>query len=748
MADNKYIHITGAKENNLKNISISLPKYKTIAVTGVSGSGKSSLVLDTIAAQSRRELNDTFPSFVSQYLPKYSRPDVERIENLPVAIVIDRKKPAQNSRSTVGTYNDINSLLRLLFSRVGKPFAGYSNAFSFNHPLGKCPKCDGLGEVSELDIHKLVDFNKSLNDEGVIKYAAFEPGLWRWKRYAFSGLFDLDKKIKDYSDEELDLFLYSPQIRLKNPPSNWPKSAKFEGLVKRMYRSVIHSDEGKLHRKLLDQIVSLGTCSACNGKRINENALSCRINGYNIADVADMPLQKILDWLSQISDPLAADIKESITQRVSALCEIGLSYLTLSRGIGTLSGGEAGRCKIARHINSPLSDILYVLDEPSVGLHSHDIKLLKKSIRQLLGNGSTVLLVEHNHEMIEAADHVVDLGPGPGEDGGNVLFQGSYEDLMKSDTLTARMLNKRVSFKNDVRDPTAWFALEGANIHNLKDITVRLPLGVLVVIAGVAGSGKSSLMNFFCSRYPEEVIYISQKNIGISLRSTPATYLDAADDIRKLYAKQSGRSPSLFSFNGQGACPACAGKGIIVSDMAFMDSIETDCEACNGLRYSDEALRYEVDGRNIAQTMDLTIDNAYGIFEEKTIGGKLRPAIDVGLGYLRLNRGFSTLSGGELQRAKLASHLGSKGKVFVIDEPTDGLHPKDVEKIIKLFDGMVDEGNSVFLIEHNLTVIKSADYCIELGPGGGEAGGNLLFNGRPEDILRCQGSITAKYLAP
>ena len=746
MPYNKFINILGAKENNLKNISLSLPKYSIIAVTGVSGSGKSSLVLDTIAAQSRRELNDTFPAFVSQYLPKYGRPDVEKVENLPVAIIIDRKKPAQNSRSTIGTYNDIYSLLRLLFSRTGKPFAGYSNAFSFNHPLGKCPKCDGIGTVDELNIYKLVDFNKSLNDEGVIKYAAFEPGLWRWKRYAFSGLFDLDKKIKDYSKEELELFLHSPQIRLQSPPENWPKSAKFEGLVNRMYRSVIHSDEGKLHRKLLEPMLNSGICPACSGKRLNEKALSSRINGKNIADVTDMPLLKLLHWLNEITDPIAADIKEVVARRVSALCEIGLSYLTLSRGIGTLSGGEAGRCKIAKHINSPLSDVLYVLDEPSVGLHSHDIKLLKESIKKLASNGNTVMLVEHNEEMIKLADHIVDMGPGSGEDGGEVLFQGSYESLMKSNTITAKMLSERSLIKKEVRKPNGWILLENANIHNLKDITANLPLGVLSVIAGVAGSGKSSLMSFFCEKFPEEIIYISQKSIGISLRSTPATYLEAADDIRKLFAKKSRQSASLFSFNGKGACPVCNGKGIIVSEMAFMDSIETDCEACNGLRYSNDALKYEVDGRNIAQAMDLTINDAFEIFKDSIIGQKLHPALDVGLGYLRLNRALSTLSGGELQRLKLASYLGSKGKIFVIDEPTDGLHLKDIQMIIKLFDQMVNSGNSVFLIEHNLTVLKCADYAIELGPGGGESGGTILFSGRPEDILKCKGSVTAKYV--
>ncbi len=745
--DKNSINIVGATENNLKNISLQIPKNKIIAFTGVSGSGKSSLALDTIAARSRRELNETFPSFVQQYLPKYGRPHVERIENLPIAIVIDQRKPAPNARSTVGTYTDIYSLLRLLFSRVGKPFVGYSDTFSFNHPQGSCPRCHGLGEVDELDVHKLVDFNKSLNEEGVIHYVAFEPGLWRWKRYAYSGLFDLDKKIKDYSKEELDLFLYSPQIKLKNPPSNWPKSAKFEGLVHRMYRSVIHSDEGKLHRKLLEPMLNSGICPDCRGARLNKTVLSCLIDGKNISDVTRLPLPKIRSWLEGISDPLAVDMKKSIMERILALEEIGLGYLTLERGMGTLSGGEAQRCKIAKYINFSLSDVLYILDEPSVGLHSHDIHLLKDSVQKLRDNGNTVLLVEHHSEMIKAADHIVDMGPGSGAQGGSILFEGSYSELIKSGTLTGNMLTEKAALKENVRKPTGWFLLEHANIHNLKDLTVNLPLGVMAVIAGVAGSGKSSLMQCFCEKCPDEPVYISQKNIGISLRSTPATYLEIADDIRKIFSKKSGVNAAMFSFNSKGACPVCGGKGVIVSEMAFMDSIETVCEACNGLRYSNEALGYKVDGLNIAETMNLAADKAAERFIGTEIEKKLKPMLEVGLGYLHLNQALSTLSGGELQRLKLASYLGSAGKIFILDEPTDGLHLKDIQSIINLFDTMTEQGNSIFLVDHSLAVIKAADYIIELGPGGGEAGGELLFAGLPRDLLNCASSVTAPYLS-
>lgn len=746
MSEQEYIKITGAYENNLKHVSLAVPKKQITIFTGVSGSGKSSLVLDTIAASSRRELNETFPSFVQQYLPKYGRPHVDKIEYLPVAIVIDQRKPASNARSTVGTYTDIYSLLRLLFSRVGHPFVGYSDTFSFNHPQGRCTRCDGLGEVRELDVHKLVDFDKSLNDEDTIHYVAFHKGGWRWIRYACSGLFDLDKKIKEYSPEELQLFLYSPQIRLKNAPADWPRTAKYEGLVTRMYRSIINSEEGKIHEKLLEPMVTMGICPDCKGTRLNPTVLSCRIGGKNIAEVTQLAIPDIISWLKEIGDPLAKDLKQAIIARLSALEEIGLGYLTLDRNMGTLSGGEAQRCKIAKYINSALSDILYVLDEPSVGLHSHDIHLLKASVRKLRDLGNTVLLVEHHKEMIQIADRIVDMGPGSGMEGGNILFEGTYAELLKSNTLTGKMIAEKSPLKQKSRIPTSWFTLEHASEHNLKDLTVRLPLGIFTVIAGVAGSGKSSLMECFREHYPERVIYISQKNIGISLRSTPATYLGVADDIRKLFAQKNKAGLSMFTFNGKGGCPVCDGKGVIVSDMAFMDSIETVCEACGGLRYSPEALQYQVDGLTIADAMDLTVRKASLHFTGTSIEEKLKPLMQVGLGYLHLNQALSTLSGGELQRVKLASYLDNNGKTFVLDEPTDGLHVKDIRHIIDLFDTLVEQGNSIFLIEHNLDVLKAADYVIELGPGGGQMGGELMFAGTPHEMLQCPQSITAGYL--
>ena len=799
---NDRIIIRGATENNLQNVSLEIPKHQITVVTGVSGSGKSSLVMDTIAAKSRRELNDTFPTFVQQYLPKYGRPHVEAIENLPIAIVIDQKKPGNNSRSTVGTYTDIYALLRLLFSRVGQPFVGYAESFSFNHPDGSCPRCSGLGEIRELDIHKLVDFDKSLNDEDTIHYIAFGKGGWRWIRYAHSGLFDLDKKIKDYSPEELELFLHSPQIRLKNPPSNWPKSAKYEGLIPRMYRSIINSEEGLLHSAVLNPMLRMGTCPDCGGTRLNEKIRSCRIQspltegeGLNIAEVCALSIMKANQWVRSLTQPLAQDLKQAITARLSALEEIGLGYLSLDRAVGTLSGGEAQRCKIAKYINSSLSDVLYILDEPSTGLHNHDIELMKHSVRRLRDAGNTVLIVEHHREMIRMADHIVDMGPGPGSDGGHIVFEGTYDELLQSDTDTGRCLRRASLIQQTL--PQSLPAREGsgcalhlnrtsncpppsqggaggesaggerslslrhATLHNLQDISIDLPMGSLCVICGVAGSGKSSLMESLRSEWsrldstnagqPSQLIYISQKDIGVSLRSTPATYMDVAGDIRKLFARKYKKKETDFAFNGKGACPVCGGKGVVVAEMAFMDNIETPCEACHGLRYSSEVLKYKIESVgesfNIAQVMDFSVRRAIEVFQGTPIAEKLQPMMDVGLGYLHLNQALSTLSGGELRRLKMASMLGEEGRIFIIDEPTDGLHAKDVNRIVQLFRRMVAErGNTVYVIEHNTDVIRAADYVVELGPGAGEQGGRVIFQGTPEELTRCQESLTARYL--
>ena len=739
------ICVSDAAQNNLKHVTVQIPKHQITVVTGVSGSGKSSLVLDTIAAQSRRELNDTFPSYAQRYLPKYGRPKVGKIRNLPPAIVIDQKKPSGQVRSTVGTYTDAYSLLRLLFSRVGSPFVGYSDSFSFNHPQGRCPRCDGLGEITEIDVHKLVDFDKCLNDPGVINYVAYEPGQWRWLYYGACGLYDPNKKIRDFTPEELHLFLWQEPMTLKDPPPDYYKNGKYEGLMYRMNR-MLKRDDAKVHWKKLEPIVTQGVCPDCRGARLNEKILSCKIGGKNIAEVTRLSMQEILVWLDAIENPIAADIQQSLRSRIQALIEIGLDYLTLDRPMGTLSGGEAQRCKIAKYNNSSLSDLLYILDEPSVGLHSHDIHRLSEAIVDLKNRGNTVLMVEHHKEMMEIADHIIDMGPGAGALGGEVLFEGTYPELRQSETLTGRLLRQQHGLKPEVRTARAWFDLNHLRLHNLKDVSVRLPKGLFTVIAGVAGSGKSSLMQAFADQAGEDVTLISQKNIGVSLRSTPATYLGVADEIRKIFAKESGQKVGLFSFNGAGACPVCQGKGVIVSEMAFMDSIETECEACGGLRYSREALQITVNGLNIAETMDLTIRQAMKRFAGTAIEEKLRPLSDVGLFYLHLNQALSTLSGGELQRMKLASYLGKKGQVLVLDEPTDGLHLQDIQNIIALFEQLVAEGNTLFLIEHNLEVLKAADYVVEIGPGGGEEGGTVIFAGTPEELLHSESSVTRPYL--
>lgn len=740
------IIVINARENNLKNITLRIPKYQLTVFTGVSGSGKSSLVLDTLAASSRRDLNDTFPSFVQQYLPKYGRPHVERVENLPVAIVIDQKKPAPNLRSTLGTYTDAYTLLRLLYSRAGAPFVGYSDTFSFNHPAGSCPRCNGLGEVTDLDIHKLVDFDKCLNDPGVIKYAAFEPGQWRWIRYARSGLFDLDKKIRDYTPEEFQLFFHSPQVRLKDPPPLWPKSAKYEGLVPRMYRSVIHSEEGKLHAEQVAEISTHMICPECGGARLNKKVLTCLINGKNIAEAVCMPLNELRDFVNAVDSPLAADIKQSLSARLTALTDLGLGYLTLDRGLGTVSGGEIQRCKIAKYMTSSLSDLVYILDEPSAGLHSKDIDRMIRAILALRDKGNTVLVVEHNQRMIEAADRIIDMGPGCGEEGGRVVFEGTYEELMRSTSPTGEALRLPVSIKNTFREPKALFPLRNLTYHNLKGVDADIPLGVLCTVCGVAGAGKSSLMECFEKAYPEPVVFIDQKPLGANIRSTPATYLGALDEIRSVFAKRCGAKAALFSFNSEGRCPVCGGKGTVVSDMAFMDSIETVCEACGGLRYSKEALKYTVDGLNIAEVMDLPAGKAVSLYEGTPVADMLRPMLSVGLGYLHLNQALSTLSGGELQRLKLASHLQEKGSVFMLDEPMNGLHPKDKQQLLSLLDSLTEEGSSVILSDHSMEAIACSDYVIELGPEGGDGGGELLFAGTPDKMPACARSVTAPYL--
>lgn len=746
--EQQWITIKNARQNNLKNVSTAIPKKQLTVVTGLSGSGKSSLVFDTLAAESRRELNETFPSFLQQYLPKYGRPEVASIEQLPVGIVIDQKKLSANARSTVGTYTDIYTFLRLLFSRVGEPFIGYSDTFSFNHPEGKCPQCDGLGTTTTIDIHKLVDFNQSLNQDA-IDFPTFHHGFWRWRRYADSGLFDLDKKIKDYSPEELELFLYSPQVKLKNPPKEWPYTALFEGLIPRMQRSILNKDEGKRHQKQLNSFVTVETCPACHGTRVNDRVRTCLIDGKNISDLVLMSLDELAEFVRTIDAPLAVDIQRELQKRLAALLDIGLSYLTLARSTGTLSGGEAQRIKISKYINSSLTDIMYVLDEPSAGLHPKDIDRFKQALTMLRDKGNTVILVEHHPQLIEAADYIIDMGPGAGEAGGEIQFAGSYQDFLKSGTITSQLLQSRFPVKKQVRKPTGTITLKDTAIHNLKNVSVEVPLGVLTVLCGVAGSGKSSLgeaVRQTALEQGRDIVAISQKNIGINLRSTPLTYLNVFNDIRQLFAKANNISAAYFSYNSKGACPRCHGKGVIVTDMSFMEDIVTVCEVCHGERYAPEILTYQYREKSIVDVLHFTVTEAYHFFEKEKFNNQLKALVDVGLGYLRLNQSLTTLSGGELQRLKLAGQLHKKGSIYLLDEPTDGLHLADIQELLHLFNQMVDQGNSLILLEHHLAIMKQADWLIEVGPEGGAKGGKIMFSGTPQELLDSNDLITKPYL--
>lgn len=744
----EYIKMKHVKQNNLKDVTVKIPKHQLSVVTGVSGSGKSSLVFDTLAAESRRELNDTFSSYTQRYLPKYGRPDVEKIENLPVSIMIEQKKVSANSRSTVGTYTDIYTFLRLLFSRVGKPFIDYSDTFSFNHPDGKCPTCDGLGKVTEIHLHQLVDFNKSLNEDP-IDFPTFHKGKWRWKRYADSGLFDLDKKIADYTPEEQDLLFYAPQQQIKNAPPEWPHTALYEGIVPRVQRSIIHSDEGRRHQKQLDRFVTVKECPDCHGSRVNERVRSCKIMDKNIADVVNLSLEQLKEFVAAVTDPLAVNVKSEIMLRVQALIDIGLSYLTLERATGTLSGGEAQRIKIAKYINSSLNDIMYILDEPSAGLHPQDIERVSQALLAIKNKGNTVILVEHHPQLIKMADYIVDLGPKAGEDGGEIQFAGPYDKFLQSNTITSRALQEKIPLNTAPRKSKSTLAVKNADLHNLKNLSVDIPLGVLTVICGVAGSGKSSLASVIYQeivQQEQELVYISQKSIGVNLRSTPMTYLNIFDKIRSLFAKENNVSPALFSYNSKGACPRCKGKGVIVSDMSFMEDVTTVCELCHGTRYNEEATQYLYQGKTIVDVLEMNVNESFAFFKDQSFAEELKQLLDVGLGYLKLNQSLSTLSGGELQRLKLADNLHRKGTIYLLDEPTDGLHLDDIQQLLDLFEQMVEKGNSIILLEHHISVIKRADWVIEIGPEGGSKGGYLTFSGTVEELAKADQTVTAPYL--
>ncbi|WP_373842296.1 ATP-binding cassette domain-containing protein [Limosilactobacillus sp.] len=741
----EYITVHGARQNNLKDISLKIPKHQITVFVGLSGAGKSSLVFDTVAAASRRELNATFPSFTQQYLPKYGQPEVQQIDNLPVAIVVEQKRLSSNARSTLATYTGIYSLVRLLFSRIGKPFVGYSNSFSFNLPQGMCPHCQGLGYVDEIDESQLLDKNKSLN-EGAITFVSFGVNTWRWRRYTQSGLFDNDKPIKDYTPHEYELLMHSPQIKLKNPPKEWHKTALYEGIVPRIRRSILYSAEGKHHKKAISQLVTRRPCPVCHGTRLNAKVLTNKINGINIAQFTAMDLVHARDFLKAIKVPLAQEIITELTTKLQSLIDIGLGYLTLNRSTGTLSGGEAQRIKIAKYLTSALTDMLYVFDEPSVGLHPHDIELIKRALVRLKQRGNTIMIVEHNPAMIAFADHVIEIGPAAGAGGGRVTFTGTYQQLLASQTLTGTWLRKSHHLR-PARPAKGWIRLKNVHQNNLQNVTAAFPKGVMTVVTGVAGSGKSSLVTALKHHLRGQYIDLTQTALTGNIRSTPATYVEVLNPIRKRFAKANHTSTQYFTYNSKrGACPLCKGKGVTITNMAFMDPVVQTCELCHGQRYNQKALSFKYQGKNIAQVLGMSVNQAVDFFQgDNEISRPLENLTRVGLEYLRLDQPLSTLSGGELQRLKLAFQLNETGQIYIFDEPTAGLHPQNTARLLKLFDQLVSVGDTLILIEHNLDVISHADYLIDVGPDAGIYGGRVLFQGTPAQIIQTD-TYTAQAL--
>ncbi|WP_053956521.1 ATP-binding cassette domain-containing protein [Inediibacterium massiliense] len=745
--DIEYIHVVGAREKNLKNINVKIPKKKITVFTGVSGSGKSSLVFDTIAAESQRQLNETYSSFIRHRLPHYGQPHVDAIENLSVAIIIDQKRIGGNARSTVGTITDIYSLLRLLFSRIGKPFVGYSDVFSFNNPQGMCPKCEGIGKIDMISIDRLLDKNKSLN-EGAILFPTFEPGGWRLKRYIHSGFFDNDKKIKDFTEKELELLLYQSDIKVTTSDPQWPKTSLYEGLIPRIERSFLKKEDGeaKKYKKEIDKIVSKKTCPVCGGARLAQTVLQCKINGKNIADCVKMQVTDLIEFIYTINEPKATTMVKAIIDRLNHLVSIGLGYLSLNRETSTLSGGESQRIKMVRQLGSSLTGLTYIFDEPSIGLHPHDIDKINTLLNLLREKGNTVLIVEHDPDVIKIADHVIDMGPNAGINGGKIMYQGSLDGLKRSDTLTGKTFSRKIQLKENFRTPIGHLSLKNVHLHNLKNISVDIHKGVMTVVTGVAGSGKSTLINQVLPKVYPDTIFIDQKPIQTSKRSNIATFTGMFNKIRELFSKANHVKSPLFSFNSQGACPNCKGLGVTYTDLAFMDTIVTVCEECQGRRFTDEVLNYKLRGKSISEVLNMTVDEALDFFYEKDILDMLKKLKDVGITYITLGQPLNTLSGGELQRVKLASELENRGNVYVLDEPTTGLHMSDIWQLLKILNRLVDQGSTVIVIEHNLDVMSQADWIIDLGPLAGQQGGNLIFEGTIKDLVNCTSSITGQYL--
>ncbi|HDK7155789.1 TPA: excinuclease ABC subunit UvrA [Clostridium botulinum] len=741
------INVVGVREKNLKNIDIEIPKKKITVFTGVSGSGKSSLVFDTIAAESQRQLNETYSSFIRHRLPHYGQPDVDSITNLSVAIIINQKRIGGNSRSTVGTITDIAPLLRLLFSRIGKPFVGYSDSLSFNNPTGMCMHCDGLGKVDSINIDKLLDKNKSLN-EGAILFPTFKPGGWRLKRYIHSGLFDNDKKIKDYNEKELDLLLNKTDIKIETDDPECPKTSLYEGLIPRIERSFLKKEGGERdkYKKEINRIVTKEICTVCRGARLNEKILSCKINGKNIADCTKMQINDLIIFMKEIKEQSIQTVLKALISRLEHLEYIGLGYLSLDRETSSLSGGESQRIKMVKQLGSSLTGLTYIFDEPSIGLHPHDIGRINKLLKMLRDKGNTVLIVEHDPDIIKIADYIIDMGPKAGTEGGNIVYKGTPEGLLKSNTLTGKALQYKPHIKLHTRKAKEWLSIKNANLHNLKNINVDIPKGVMTVVTGVAGSGKSTLINGLLPKIYPETIFIDQGTIHASIRSNIATYTGIFDFIRNLFAKENNVKSSLFSFNSEGACPECKGLGVTYTDLAFMDTVISICEVCEGNRFTDKVLDFKFRGKNISQVLKMTVAEAIDFFKEDEIYLVLKKLADVGIDYITLGQPLNTLSGGELQRLKLAAQLDSKGNIYVLDEPTTGLHISDIKKLVAIMNRLVNQGSTLIVIEHNLDVMAQADWIIDLGPEAGENGGRIMFEGESKDIINNENSITGKYL--
>ncbi|QFY10727.1 ATP-binding cassette domain-containing protein [Nonomuraea phyllanthi] len=737
------IQVRGARENNLKGVSLDVPKRRLTVFTGVSGSGKSSLVFDTIAAESRRLIDETYTAFVQGFMPSLSRPDVDALRNLSAAIIVDQERMGANARSTVGTVTDAHTMLRIVFSRIGEPYVGGASAFSFNLAEGMCPECEGLGKASEIDVDALVDRELSLN-EGAIKVPGFAVDSWMWQVMAGSGLYDPAVKLKDFTPEQWDDLLHKPPTKLKYGSNNFT----YEGLVSRVRRSYLGKDRESMQpaaRAFADRAITLARCPACDGTRLNEAARSAKVDGRTITECSAMQISDLAGFVRGIGDRTVGPVLDGLLSTLDSLVEIGLGYLSLDRESGTLSGGEAQRVKMVRHLNSSLTDVTYVFDEPTAGLHPHDIQRMNTLLLQLRDKGNTVLVVEHKPEMIAIADHVVDLGPGAGTDGGQVCFAGDLASLRASGTLTGRYLDHRVRLREQVRTPSGHLPIRNATLHNLKGVDVDLPFGVLTVVTGVAGSGKSSLIHGHVAGL-EGVVVADQSPIRGSRRSNPATYTGLLDPVRTAFAKANGVKPALFSANSAGACPACKGIGLIYTDLVMMAGVASVCEKCEGKRFTPEVLTYTLRGRNISEVLAMPVAEARDFFTT----GQARTILDrlaaVGLGYLGLGQPLTTLSGGERQRLKLAINMARNGTTYVLDEPTTGLHLADVDQLLALLDRLVDDGNSVIVIEHHQAVMAHADWIVDLGPGAGHDGGQVVFSGTPGELVATGTSLTAVHL--